>query len=485
MGKILEYFQSVDAQKQIDKLVKKYKDKKIVIYGAGEYYQVLQDNFDLSELNIAGISDKKFEKNKDANPSIYKALTPQELKEYDFDILLVALYDDSSVCDDLTYNLLMDTVNEDNPVIPIIRPKYTNLLQTISQKRMAKNVIVKKLQTKFAPKGYKYKKHYNQCLEQYNFLLDIIDEAFLKQKYGADFKLPPKERFQKGFFVNYKKLYKNIKYKLTNLVECIDVFHLKPCADTFLREYQLKTTDFLKQITDKFSDWGIEYFLMGGSLIGALRHKGFVPWDDDMDIGMMREDYEKLKAILRQNAMVVDISKIAVSKSNYTDVVDKTLKKSGGNLVCFIGPKYTQIFKGNSIKDCTYVDIFPHDYYSDSYTPTEFNEYMAKIKTIYNQKDNFKDIVEFLQDEIQNNPNVVSRSNTIYYGLDSFVSYTILHTRFMTNDMIFPLKKVKFESYEFFVPNKAEEYITIEYPNYTQMPGSIEIAPDLKSHLKF
>ncbi len=128
---ILSYFKKVNAQKQIDKLAKKYRNKKIVIYGAGEYYQILQNNFDLSKLNIVGISDKKFETSKENNPSIYLALTPEELKEFNFDIILVALYDDVSLCDYLQYQLLINTINEDKPVKSIIEPTLFIILKIL------------------------------------------------------------------------------------------------------------------------------------------------------------------------------------------------------------------------------------------------------------------------------------------------------------------------------------------------------------------
>ncbi len=112
------------AQRQINKLARKYKNKKLVIYGAGEYYQILQDNFDLSKLNIVGISDKKFETSKESNPSTYTPLAPEELKYADFDVVLVALYDDTSLCDYLEYELLINTKNEGKKIRSIIEPTF-------------------------------------------------------------------------------------------------------------------------------------------------------------------------------------------------------------------------------------------------------------------------------------------------------------------------------------------------------------------------
>lgn len=74
-------------------------------------------------------------------------------------------------------------------------------------------------------------------------------------------------------------------------------------------------------MTDFFDTHNLEYFITSGTLIGVVRHGGFVPWDDDFDVGMMRKDYERLKLILKDNFKAIDISKISVSKGNSIQVM--------------------------------------------------------------------------------------------------------------------------------------------------------------------
>lgn len=65
-------------------------------------------------------------------------------------------------------------------------------------------------------------------------------------------------------------------------------------------EHKQKLVEMLDYINKICVKNNIKYTLIGGSLIGAIRHKGIIPWDDDIDIGLLHEDYEKLIDILKK-----------------------------------------------------------------------------------------------------------------------------------------------------------------------------------------
>ena len=68
-----------------------------------------------------------------------------------------------------------------------------------------------------------------------------------------------------------------------------------------VKEVQEKILEIMKYIDALCRKNGIEYFIMGGTALGAVRHGGFIPWDDDLDIFMMPEQYEKFKAVFENH----------------------------------------------------------------------------------------------------------------------------------------------------------------------------------------
>jgi hypothetical protein len=88
---ILEELNDLKLQKKIDKLVKKYKNKKVILYGAGSYFDVILENFDLSGLNIIGISDKKFH-SEITDYKGFKAFSPKDIKKQNPALVIICNY---------------------------------------------------------------------------------------------------------------------------------------------------------------------------------------------------------------------------------------------------------------------------------------------------------------------------------------------------------------------------------------------------------
>ena len=143
-------------------------------------------------------------------------------------------------------------------------------------------------------------------------------------------------------------------------------------GETVLRQAQLVMLRMLKIIDYICRKHDISYWMCSGTLLGAVRHKGFIPWDDDLDICMIREDYERFVKIA-----VNEFPEDMMLQTRETDPHYHYLP-----LPCKVRDKKSFILSpGYEDEECEkglFIDIFPMDRYHKQKLPFMF-EKMVKV----------------------------------------------------------------------------------------------------------
>lgn len=121
-----------------------------------------------------------------------------------------------------------------------------------------------------------------------------------------------------------------------------------------LRKLQLAQLYMMREISKICEENNIRYYLCGGTLLGAIRHGGFIPWDDDLDITMYRSELSKLVSLLREKYSDKFFVQDFESDKNYTRYITK---------IRLNGTKQVEKGLGNDgIHQGIYIDIFPLDH---------------------------------------------------------------------------------------------------------------------------
>lgn len=121
-----------------------------------------------------------------------------------------------------------------------------------------------------------------------------------------------------------------------------------------LRKLQLIELSILKDVAALCDKYQLRYYLIGGTLLGAVRHEGFIPWDDDIDIVMFRKDYDSLFGLVEKEYPNKYFVQRFETDKNYTRYIAK---------IRLIGTKHIE-FENSKIdmNQGIYIDIFPIDY---------------------------------------------------------------------------------------------------------------------------
>lgn len=121
-----------------------------------------------------------------------------------------------------------------------------------------------------------------------------------------------------------------------------------------LREVQLMQLDLMKLVDAFCIEHNIQYYLIAGSCLGAIRHGGFIPWDDDIDIAMMRTDYDRFVELFNSKFTSTEFF---LQNSQTDPYFSLSLSR-----ICIKGT-FVQIESEKHFKACknTYIDVFPLD----------------------------------------------------------------------------------------------------------------------------
>lgn len=125
-----------------------------------------------------------------------------------------------------------------------------------------------------------------------------------------------------------------------------------------MNELQKRVFEVFCQFVNICGDMGVKYYALGGTMLGAVRHKGFIPWDDDVDVGMMREDYELF--CKKATDYLPDFYFLQTYKKDAQYPLGTT--KLRDSRTTFIETRFKYLKMNHGV----YIDIFPLDYYPDS-----------------------------------------------------------------------------------------------------------------------
>lgn len=241
-----------------------------------------------------------------------------------------------------------------------------------------------------------------------------------------------------------------------------------------LRRVQMRMLDMLKYIDKVCREIGVEYWLSSGTCLGAVRHGGFIPWDDDVDIEMMDDDYRKFTTYVKQHPHDEFVFQDHSTDPHYVATFGK-MRDLKTKLSVIKKDKFHDkyIYQGCSI------DVFPMSL-SNSKKIAQLGRYIYGINYVL---------------EAYNFPFPRTLSRVAYYVVQNVISVpfrwvtklgakdrirhklpnVFVAPRYISD--IFPIKRISFEDTALPVPGNYDSYLRKLYGDYDKLPVVEDIHP--------
>lgn len=239
-----------------------------------------------------------------------------------------------------------------------------------------------------------------------------------------------------------------------------------------LKEIQL---DMLTDIDSFCRKNKINYTLAYGTLIGAIRHKGYIPWDDDIDIAMPRPSYDKFLKTFNGNYDYLHVFAPELDNNFYAPYANVCNTKT---VLCEVGNSHRNVVMGIKI------DIFPIDGTSESvkgyrrdYKKMKWIKQLMFAKRYENKFKNFSTILwallsapfkySYLQEK---GISILSKYDFCKSSYVQQMAYPIYTSERLKRELFENYIEVEFENRKFRAIDDYDVYLTSLYGNYMQLP---------------
>lgn len=237
-----------------------------------------------------------------------------------------------------------------------------------------------------------------------------------------------------------------------------------------LKELQKCILDILIYIDSICTKNNIKYIISSGTCLGAIRHKGFIPWDNDADIIMDRENYNKFYDIMQNEHGRYQIFSYK-NKPDYNYPFDKVVDTHTTLVEDFIKPT-----KGMGV----YVDIFPIDFVpNDKKERDLFINKIRKTRLILyyktsRSKNKIKQIAKSCLFFWVNPKKYCKKLNQLCQKYNKvktdYLMDVVWGKKYFDANIYDELIKVPFEGHDFYIPKMYDEYLTAIYGDYMTLP---------------